>query len=77
MYSYDTTATYLGYEILIDEEWEFPREQIRLLKVIGQGAFGKVFKAEADGIIEPNVTTTVAIKKLIGQADVFQSSIIN
>ena len=30
--------------------WEFPRERLTLTKILGQGAFGQVWLAEADGI---------------------------
>lgn len=38
----------------------------QLGKVIGQGAFGRVIKAEATGIIAGEEVTTVAVKMLKG-----------
>ena len=41
--SQNTTLTNITeYELPLDISWEFPREQIILEKVIGEGAFGKV-----------------------------------
>ena len=43
--SQNTTLTNITeYELPLDISWEFPREQIILEKVIGEGAFGKVEK---------------------------------
>ncbi|KAL6968809.1 Fibroblast growth factor receptor 4 [Sarracenia purpurea var. burkii] len=52
------------YELPVDSDWEFPREHLQLGKSLGEGAFGKVVKAEAFGILQPNITTTVAVKML-------------
>ncbi|XP_046386812.1 fibroblast growth factor receptor homolog 1-like isoform X2 [Ischnura elegans] len=52
------------YELPLDSEWEFPRELLCLGKTLGEGAFGKVVHAEAQGIIRQGVTTTVAVKML-------------
>ena len=41
--SQNTTLTSITeYELPLDISWEFPRDQICLEKVIGEGAFGKV-----------------------------------
>ena len=41
--SQNTTLTSITeYELPLDVSWEFPRDQICLEKVIGEGAFGKV-----------------------------------
>ena len=43
--SQNTTLTSITeYELPLDISWEFPRDQICLEKVIGEGAFGKVSK---------------------------------
>ncbi|KAK6635683.1 hypothetical protein RUM44_000937 [Polyplax serrata] len=52
------------YELPLDAAWEFPRHQLGLGKVLGEGAFGKVVKAEAQGIIKQGVTSVVAVKML-------------
>ena len=40
--SHDTMTTITEYELPLDHPWEFPRHQLVLDKVIGEGAFGKV-----------------------------------
>ena len=54
------------YELPTDSEWEFERESLKLGETLGEGAFGKVVQAEAYGILEPEVTTTVAVTMLKG-----------
>ncbi|KAL8559545.1 hypothetical protein ACOMHN_018708 [Nucella lapillus] len=45
-----------------DPKWEFPKERLRLGMILGQGAFGRVMKAEAVGIGDSQNVTTVAVK---------------
>ncbi|CAG5121062.1 unnamed protein product, partial [Candidula unifasciata] len=45
-----------------DEKWEFPKERLRLGMILGQGAFGRVMKAEAIGLEEGKDVTVVAVK---------------
>ncbi|XP_065222477.1 fibroblast growth factor receptor homolog 1-like [Planococcus citri] len=53
------------YQLLpIDHEWEFPRGNLSLGNDLGQGEFGKVVQAEALGILQKHMVTTVAIKML-------------
>jgi hypothetical protein len=41
--SENTTLTTISeYELPLDRDWEFPRKDLVLEKVIGEGAFGKV-----------------------------------
>lgn len=54
------------YELPLDARWEFARSQLRLGKSLGEGAFGHVVQAQADGILQPGVVTTVAVKMLKG-----------
>lgn len=54
------------YEIPMDSDWEIPRNLLMLGKSLGEGAFGKVVKADAIGILKPGVNTTVAVKMLKG-----------
>lgn len=55
------------YELPIDDQWEFPREKLTLREPLGQGAFGKVIRAEASCIVpQVPVSTTVAVKMLKG-----------
>ncbi|XP_044741041.1 fibroblast growth factor receptor homolog 1-like [Chrysoperla carnea] len=52
------------YELPIDVEWEIPRSLLTLGKSLGEGAFGKVVKAEAQGLIKQDSSTIVAVKML-------------
>lgn len=45
-----------------DKRWEFPRDRLKLGKQLGAGAFGRVVKAEAEGIDGCEPMTTVAVK---------------
>jgi serine/threonine protein kinase len=57
-------ASVSEYEIPLDKEWEFPRDKLTLGKLLGEGAFGVVVRAEAFGISGKANTTTVAVKML-------------
>ncbi|XP_044256140.1 fibroblast growth factor receptor homolog 1-like isoform X2 [Tribolium madens] len=52
------------YELPMDSDWEIPRSLLCLGKSLGEGAFGKVVKAEAVGLLKPGVTSIVAVKML-------------
>jgi len=52
------------YELPLDSKWEFPRQQLSLGKSLGEGAFGHVVQAQADGIVKANLSHTVAVKML-------------
>jgi fibroblast growth factor receptor 2 len=43
---------------------DFPRSKLELGRSLGEGAFGKVVMASANGILNPNKLTTVAVKML-------------
>ncbi|KAK2859469.1 hypothetical protein Q5P01_004089 [Channa striata] len=45
-------------------QWEFPRERLKLGKPLGRGAFGKVMQASAFGIDNSTSCRTVAVKML-------------
>ncbi|XP_067434475.1 vascular endothelial growth factor receptor 1 isoform X1 [Thunnus thynnus] len=45
-------------------QWEFPRERLKLGKPLGRGAFGKVMQASAFGIENATSCRTVAVKML-------------
>lgn len=49
-----------------DHRWEFPKERLKLGRTLGQGAFGRVIRAEAIGLEDGETSTTVAIKMLKG-----------
>ena len=46
--------------------WEIKREQVKIIKVVGKGAFAQVAKATAWGISNSEEYTTVAVKMLKG-----------
>lgn len=58
------SLTISEYELPVDPDWEFPRSSLGLGKSLGEGAFGKVVRAEARGILKQGVETTVAVKML-------------
>ncbi|KAK7496610.1 hypothetical protein BaRGS_00012262 [Batillaria attramentaria] len=45
-----------------DPKWEFPKDRLRMGMILGQGAFGRVMKAEAIGIGDSQDVTIVAVK---------------
>ena len=46
---------------------DFRVGRLKFIGEIGEGSFGSVFLAEADGILEDGVTTLVAVKASIGK----------
>ncbi|MGH0139127.1 UNVERIFIED_CONTAM: hypothetical protein FKN15_068848 [Acipenser sinensis] len=57
----DEQCEYLPYD---STQWELPQDRLRLGKVLGHGAFGKVVEASAFGINKTNSLHTVAVKML-------------
>ncbi|XP_062857069.1 macrophage colony-stimulating factor 1 receptor-like [Trichomycterus rosablanca] len=51
-----------------NEKWEFPRDKLKLGKILGSGAFGKVVEATAYGMGKDDNITRVAVKMLKGSA---------
>ncbi|KAG8233930.1 hypothetical protein J437_LFUL005136, partial [Ladona fulva] len=62
----DEQADLLPY----NKDFEFPREKLKLGRQIGSGAFGRVVKAEAEGLKEEEKFTTVAVKMIKPHADI-------
>ena len=57
-------------------EYEFPAERLNLGILLGSGAFGRVLKAEASGIVSWEAATTVAVKMVKPQADISYIKVI-
>ncbi|KAI1287026.1 Vascular endothelial growth factor receptor kdr-like [Halotydeus destructor] len=55
-----------------DRRWEFPIDNLRFGLTLGQGAFGRVVKAEAIGLQDDEPSSTVAVKMLKEKADLNQ-----
>ncbi|XP_028655320.1 receptor-type tyrosine-protein kinase FLT3 [Erpetoichthys calabaricus] len=61
----DNEYIYIDFRnIEYDTKWEFPRENLKLGKELGAGAFGKVVAANAFGIFKPGESLQVAVKML-------------
>ena len=54
-------------EMPLDEKWEIDREIISLQEVLGEGAFGRVMKAEVLGMPNMPFSFNVAVKMLKGK----------
>lgn len=50
--------------VYIPDEWEFPREKIKLVRELGNGSFGMVYEGEAEDIIPGDPMRRVAVKVL-------------
>lgn len=48
-----------------DSSWEFPRDRLTILKTIGKGYFGLVYKATARGPLGKRAQRSVVVEKLI------------
>ncbi|XP_062332507.1 vascular endothelial growth factor receptor 3 isoform X1 [Osmerus eperlanus] len=57
----DEQCEYLPYD---SSQWEVSRDRLRLGKVLGHGAFGKVIEAAIFGVSKNNSLDTVAVKML-------------
>lgn len=69
--SADSMSAMSEYELPLDVHWEFPRQSLRLGQTLGEGAFGKVIRAEANGVLKQGIITTVAVKMLKGKNTFF------
>nr|XP_014341392.1 PREDICTED: insulin receptor-related protein [Latimeria chalumnae] len=49
-------------EMYIPDEWEVPREQITVVRELGQGSFGMVYEGFFKGILKDQPETRVALK---------------
>ncbi|CAL8081488.1 unnamed protein product [Orchesella dallaii] len=65
----DLSVTDQAYLLPFDTKWEFPKERLKLGMQLGSGAFGRVVKADACGILDTEPITTVAVKMVKPNAD--------
>lgn len=54
------------YELPLDSTWELPRENFMMGEILGEGAFGKVVKAEIN-TGKSGIPSVVAVKMLKGE----------
>lgn len=50
------------HSVYVPDEWEVPREQISILRELGQGSFGMVYEGLARGLEAGEESTPVALK---------------
>ncbi|CAF0730467.1 unnamed protein product [Brachionus calyciflorus] len=62
--SIDSENNLFNFSTEEDAQWEFSRDKLKMGRLIDEGAFGRVFKAEAFGIIPGRYKSTVAVKTL-------------
>ena len=48
--------------VYIPDEWEVPRDKIKLIRELGTGSFGMVYEGEAKGIVPDEQCSKVAVK---------------
>ncbi|XP_050715966.1 proto-oncogene tyrosine-protein kinase receptor Ret-like isoform X2 [Eriocheir sinensis] len=60
----DNLSLIPALNLTIDRKWEFPRNRLVIEQTLGEGEFGKVMKAKAQGIGGNLGYTTVAVKML-------------
>lgn len=48
--------------VYIADEWEYPREKIKLVRELGNGSFGMVYEGEAEDITPGVPIRSVAVK---------------
>lgn len=62
----DPAQGFNEYEFPLDSNWEIPRQQLRLGSILGEGAFGRVVMAEAEGLPRsPHPTETIVAVKMV------------
>lgn len=52
----------LTFPVYVPDEWEVPREQISIIRELGQGSFGMVYEGLAQGLEAGELPTPVALK---------------
>ncbi|RWS11057.1 Vascular endothelial growth factor receptor 3-like protein, partial [Dinothrombium tinctorium] len=56
--------------------WEFSKDRLKLLKMIGEGSFGIVYLAEAIGLSKNELSTQVAVKTVKDANDQMQQKLL-
>lgn len=57
-------------DVYIPDEWEFPREKIKLVRELGNGSFGMVYEGEAEDITPGDPMRRVAVKTVSENASI-------
>ncbi|KAK3733280.1 hypothetical protein QZH41_011125 [Actinostola sp. cb2023] len=57
-------------DVYIADEWEVPRDKIKLIRELGQGSFGMVYEGEAIDIVKGQSRCRVAVKTVSENASV-------
>ena len=53
------------FAVYIPDEWEVPREKIKILREIGAGTFGMVYEGTAENLIDGQLLVRVAVKVVV------------
>nr|NP_001014583.1 breathless, isoform B [Drosophila melanogaster]NP_729956.1 breathless, isoform A [Drosophila melanogaster]Q09147.3 RecName: Full=Fibroblast growth factor receptor homolog 2; AltName: Full=Protein breathless; AltName: Full=Tyrosine kinase 2; Short=dTk2; AltName: Full=Tyrosine kinase receptor HD-311; AltName: Full=dFGF-R1; Flags: Precursor [Drosophila melanogaster]AAF49759.1 breathless, isoform A [Drosophila melanogaster]AAX52746.1 breathless, isoform B [Drosophila melanogaster] len=62
----DPAQGFNEYEFPLDSNWEIPRQQLSLGSILGEGAFGRVVMAEAEGLPRsPQLAETIVAVKMV------------
>ncbi|XP_037030853.1 fibroblast growth factor receptor homolog 1 isoform X4 [Bradysia coprophila] len=65
------------YEFPLDSNWEFPRNNLSLGSTLGEGAYGRVVMAEANGLMKNPSSSIVAVKMVKDEhTDVEMASLV-
>lgn len=65
------------YEFPLDSNWEFPRNNLALGSTLGEGAYGRVVMAEANGLMKNPSNLIVAVKMVKDEhTDVEMASLV-
>lgn len=62
----NSSFTYIGGDVKVPgfDRWEFPRHRLKVFNILGEGAFGQVWRCEATDIDGVEGISTVAVKTL-------------
>ena len=63
--------------VSITKTWEIAQDKIKIVKVIGKGAFGQVAKATVEYVHNVNGSSTVAVKMLKSKVFLLPSNLFS